>query len=263
MTKESVKSALARAYSTDAEPEFVSLAPNGRDEMWAIGKTAFVVPVVPSDAPPELEFALRVRRNALLTGQCDECGAVAGSQFETKIATLNVAGSLISHRRNCPAADDLALAQLDRYYTERRERTIQDALDAASRSTKNDLEEELAIRGREVVSSKSYEGWAQSLLDRKSNGQVVQMCDHLRASPAQTWTMLLGLDNWHCTECWNYLQYEIVGRRFSLGLTEEFTCDHCRRYVSELQPLVVRISNVVLRGGMCRRCAREARRAEN
>jgi len=254
VTKGLIKAALARAYSNGAEPTYVSIAPNGRDEMWAIGDMAFVVPVVPSDAPLELKFALRVRRNALLTGHCDECGAIVGTNFEAKLAEINIAGSLIPHRRNCPAADHLVRPQLEQYYASRSDESLVDALEVASQKTRNELEQQLTSRIE--LPKDTYGAWAQDLIDRKSNGEVVEMCDHLKVDLAQTWTMLLGLDKWHCDECWAYLQHEILERRFQLPMLEEHTCDYCSRYVADLQPLVVRVNNFVMRGGMCRRCAR-------
>jgi hypothetical protein len=261
VAKEATKAALARAYSNGDEPRYISVAPNGHDEMWGIGGMAFLVPIVPNDAPPELEFALRTRRNALLTGTCPECSAMVGTAFELTIENVNVAGTLIPHRRNCPAADHLVLPQLEQYWTAKRSESLSASLAAASKRTKQAIEHQ--IPDRTSLPKEKFEVWAQALLDRKSNGTVVTMCDHLRVSPAQTWNMLLGLDNWHCDECWTHLQYSIANEGFRLPMVDDFTCDYCSRYVADLQPLVVRISQFVLRGGLCRRCTEESGSSSN
>lgn len=259
MDRGAIKAALARAYSSGAEPAYLAVAPNGRDELWSIDSMAFVVPVVPNDAPPELEFALRVRRNALLTGQCDECGAVVDTDFESVVGGLSVAGSVIPHRRNCVAADSTAGPQIEEYYKKKQREPFRQALAAASQKTREEIDSRLT--DRIDLPSEEYSSWAQGLIDRKSNGEVVSTCDHLLAAPAQTWTMLLGLDRWHCDECWTYLQHRIYQGGPILSQIEEYTCDYCGRYVESLQPLVIRVSNFVMQGGMCRRCARDAETA--
>jgi hypothetical protein len=45
------KAALARAFSEGHSPAFVPITPSGQSELWQLGDVAFVVPVVPNDAP--------------------------------------------------------------------------------------------------------------------------------------------------------------------------------------------------------------------
>lgn len=69
------KAAMARAYASGEVPKLDSVSPDGLNETWTLGNVLFLLPVVPPDAPPELEYALRLRRDASLSGTCDECGA--------------------------------------------------------------------------------------------------------------------------------------------------------------------------------------------
>lgn len=66
VTTADVKGALAAAYASGQRPKFVAVAPDRRGEMWGLATVAFIVPIVPSDAPPELEYALRLRHEAFL-----------------------------------------------------------------------------------------------------------------------------------------------------------------------------------------------------
>jgi len=253
MPRSDLKGTLASAYSSDEEPKYVSLSPNGMSEMWAVGGVAFMIPAVPPDASLELQFALRARRNALLTGQCEECGAFFDPKTTDAVRGVGIAGAYVPHRANCAASDEAAEPLYVNYISDHSDQTVPEALDAASRRTREQLDSNM--RFRTELSVEIYEDWAQELLDRNLDRDVVAVCDHLGANVAQTWNMLLGYNRWYCDECWEYLAFDVARGRFATSMIEEFTCDYCRRYVSTLQLLVVRVGNFVLRGGMCRRCS--------
>lgn len=247
------KAQLARAYAAGEQPKLVAVMPAGRDEAWMLGGVLFLLPVVPNDAPPELEYALRLRRDASLTGTCENCGASFGIREGFPLeGSLRAMQAVVPHRGNCPAADGNVAPLHGAYYKSKDEMTWSENIDAASRRTKEKLEEALK---NAVTVEQTYEAeeWAKGVLDK--NLKLGKRCAHLGAQPAQTWNVLLDDGTFKCDECWAYLEREIVSGRFRLPLIDEFTCDKCRRYSSSLSPLVLRISNFVLRGGICRRCA--------
>jgi hypothetical protein len=116
-----LKAALADAYANGDEPKFVSVADNG-DELWSMGGAMFVLPAVPAGAPPELEYALRVRRDAVLSGTCEECNASLDAGPFGQLEGVEAVAAIIPHRRNCPASDGNLLPQLRRF-RENREST--------------------------------------------------------------------------------------------------------------------------------------------
>jgi hypothetical protein len=247
------KAALARAYAAGEEPRLVSVASSGRDEIWALGDVAFVLPVIPSDAPPELEYSLRLRREACLTGKCDQCNAAFGVQSSKKIGRGNLSEAFMPHRRNCPAHDDNVRPLLDSYYEEQEGKSLAEALQEASSRTKIKIEELLPASRVTVENTEERQEWAEALIDKLL--QEGDRCDHLKVRPAQTWNILLGTSKFQCDECYAYLQASVARGEWRLPFIEDNTCDHCRRYSSSLGPLVIRVSNFVLRGGVCRRCS--------
>lgn len=222
--------------------------------MWMLGNVAFVLPVIPPDASPELEYALRLRRETSLTGKCDQCGAAVGWKPGVALDGTTIAEAYIPHRRNCPAHDMNTEPLLRSYYEEQDNKPFGKALSDASARTKEKLEKRLLdpvlIKGNETE-----ESWAEGLLDGLLEKR--DQCEHLKTRPAQTWNILLGTTKFQCDECWAYFQASIANGTFRMSTVEEHTCDRCRRYVASLSPLVVRISNFVLHGGLCVKCARE------
>jgi hypothetical protein len=81
-------------------------------------------------------------------------------------------------------------------------------------------------------------------------------CAHLRARPIQpAFLMLLPPLAWRCRPCLG--EFAKAQRGTNLGLIEEFTCDHCRRYVrTQLTPTVVRQDLWTIILAVCHRCER-------
>jgi hypothetical protein len=69
------KATMARAYASGEVSKLDSVSPDGMNEIWTLGGVLFLLPAIPADAPPEVEYALSLRRDASLSGQCDMCGA--------------------------------------------------------------------------------------------------------------------------------------------------------------------------------------------
>src|SRR5688500_15351017 len=110
-----IKAAYAAAWSAGNKPKFVSLLPGSADEAWAIGSCLFVAPIVDPSAPPELQYALHLRREALLTGVCPDCGAVPDVMNLGEHGGLQVTAALFPHRLNCPGSDQVAGHRLRTY----------------------------------------------------------------------------------------------------------------------------------------------------
>ena len=249
------KAALARAYAASEQPQLAAVLPTGRDEIWTLGGVAFILPIVPSDASPELEYALRLRRDASLVGECENCRASFGiHKAHTSEVALGTIEGIIPHRGNCPAADENVAPLLDAHYEALDAATWSETITAASKRTKEKIDAE-NTRSILIPETPGTTEWAKEVLDKHL--ELQKRCMHLRTRPAQTWNVLLDDGSFKCDECWAYFEAEIASGRFQLGLIEEFTCDRCRRYSNSLQSLVLRISNFVLRGGLCQRCTKE------
>lgn len=245
------KGAMANAYGAGERPRFLSLAPNGHDELWGIGKVMFVLPTVPDDAPPHLEYALRTRRDALLSGICDNCGAVVDFQNLGTIEDVNFGPAIVPHRVTCPASDELTKEALDKFHQDQ----FRKAVDKTSRETVAKLE--TRVRNRVHIKGAATEEWALSLLDEKCKS--ASLCTHLSESPIQTWNMQLGELEWLCDQCWADYLGVVRTEGPQLSIVEDLTCDMCRRYCRSLEPLVLRLSQFVLMGGLCRRCAKRSK----
>ncbi|WP_162257948.1 hypothetical protein [Kitasatospora sp. Root187] len=224
--------------------------------MWAIGNAAFLIPAIPPNCPALLEYALRVRREATLTGKCEECSATAGS-WTFAGASDNVSHSEIRHRGNCPATDQNIGPQLAEHYDNERRKGLEDALVEASAKTRAKVESQVAEK--EVITNPTYETWANDFLDKTLNPRTHEICGHLLANPAQTWHLNTGDRKWRCDQCIPYFVDAVKSGTIQLSAVEEFTCDHCRRQELTLEPMVLRIGNYVIYGGLCRKCASESR----
>ncbi|MFE7056200.1 hypothetical protein ACFVAO_13390 [Streptomyces californicus] len=249
-----LKAALADAYANSAEPKFLSVAENG-DELWSMGSAMFVLPAVPAGAPPEMEYALRVRRAAVLSGTCDECNASLNADPFGRLEGVEAVAAIIPHRRNCPASDENLLPQLQRFREHRKSTSTEDIFAAASRATRLSVEAKTPLR--RMIRNRKFESWVRRLLDQKlaeSTGE----CGHLHVDPAQTWNILLGDTEWKCDQCWEYQGLEIIRGNSPISTQEDFTCDHCRTVKDELEPLILRVGTFVLHGGLCRTCSKRS-----
>jgi hypothetical protein len=79
---------------------FVGVTEGG--EMWVRGRVAFVVPVIPDGAAPELKDAIERRRRASLTGHC-LCGE--------RVRFTGGGRMILRHEVGCNASDQ-GLARL-------------------------------------------------------------------------------------------------------------------------------------------------------
>src|SRR5262249_36587436 len=140
------------------------------------------------------------------------------------------------------------------YYDDQATRLFDDSLRVASKNTKQKLEALLPDRIA-VEEKEEHIAWANRLVEDLLDKD--ERCGHLRTRPAQTWNVLLGTSMFHCDQCWAYFQASVANGLFRLSAIEEFTCDRCQRYSTSLVPLVVRVSNFALRGGVCKRCSGE------
>jgi hypothetical protein len=248
------KAAMARAYASGATPALDSVSPDGLNEIWKLGNSLFLLPAIPPDAPPELEYALRLRRDASLSGQCDGCGAAFDVESSDNMPASNVSSGLFPHRNNCLAADENIGPLLRLHYKSRRTSSLDEQLVAASRKTRAELEANLPNR-TDVRSTEEVNDQFTGLLDEKI-ATARSRCGHLDASPVQTWNIFLWNHTWRCDECMFRFAMEHRDRPL-LSPLEENTCDYCRRYSPiYLRPTISRISTFVLYGSACRRCAR-------
>ncbi|MFF4827096.1 hypothetical protein ACFY20_29545 [Streptomyces sp. NPDC001312] len=201
-----LKAALADAYAKGVEAKFVSVADNG-DEIWRMDSAMFVLPAVPAGAPPELEYALRVRRDAVLSGTCEECGASLDADPFGRLEGVEAATAIIAHRRNCPASDENLLPQLRRFREQRESASTDAIFAAASKATR--LSVEAKAPSRRMIRNRKFEMWGRRLLDQKL-AESTGKCGHLHVDPAQTWNILLGDTRWTCNQCWEYQGQEII-----------------------------------------------------
>lgn len=250
------KAAMARAYAGGDVPQLDSVSPDGMNEIWTLGHVLFLLPVVPPNAPPELEYALRLRRDASLSGQCDECGAACAVLPTENPQTENISAGLFSRRGNCLAADGNIYPLLSAYYQKRDNTSLDDRLAASSRQTEAKLLASLPDR-IDIPATSSINERFVKLLDEKI-ATAKKHCPHLDSDPVQTWHVFLWDDTWRCDEC----SFRFAAAHRSgpplLSPLEESTCDYCRRYSPTfLHQTVSRVGTFVLYGAACRRCARE------
>jgi hypothetical protein len=251
------KAAMARAYSSGKTPKLLSVSPSGNDELWAVDQVVFVVPAVPADAPPVLEYALRLRREATLVGECDQCGASFTAAPVEDIGDAVLSGGVFAHRGNCPAADENIAPLMEKYHRSHKNVRLQDQLQSAKNKTKEkavaNIPNRINIDMTDEVKAK-----ANNLLDKRLATAAIKACGHLKANPVQTWNLFLWDDGWRCDECNFRFLGAVHNGAYRLSGLEEQSCDFCRRYApTTLAPIVMRIDIYVIHGAMCRRCAKE------
>lgn len=257
MSVPDAKAAMARAYASGKEPTLKAVHPSGTDEVWELDGVAFVVPAIPADAPPLLEYALRLRRDATLSGSCERCGTTFDMAPQTESFPSNVSEGFFPHRNNCPAADENVLPLFEAYYKRHAESDPQDNLNAASRRTREQLKP-VFENGTEIKTSASVRERAEQFLDRKLQETKGRACPHIKAQPAQTWHINLWDDMWRCDECHLRFAESFRTGNSRLDPIEDHSCDYCRRYTPRtMQPMVMRMGIHVMYGAICRRCRGE------
>ncbi|MGW3993075.1 hypothetical protein ACWEF6_06255 [Amycolatopsis sp. NPDC004772] len=236
---------LAEAYATGEEPRYVSVS--GQGEFWAIGDVLVIVPPIPPGAEPQLEYALRLRRDAMLSGSCEGCGAVADVIAADGKDLHNF---VFDHRATCPAADENIAPLVDRFNESVNGKSLEDLFMAAVVRTRESMD--ITMAGMPKVEDEEFLAWGNRLLDAElSKGD---RCGHLIARPNQTWFLLLGSGHWLCNECQMRMAAKFKSGAWRLPYIEDNSCDVCRRLVSKLNPLVVRIDTFIMTGGACDRC---------
>jgi hypothetical protein len=255
MSLAEAKAAMARAYASGEVPKLDSVSPDGMNEIWTLGSVLFLLPVIPPDAPPDVEYALRLRRDASLSGQCDVCGAAFDVQHVEDFEDSSLSAGIFPHRGNCLAADENIYPLVNAYYEKRNKASNEEALAEASRRTK---EKALAALPNRVDISATGNMRERFLgyLDEKI-ATAKGRCPHLESAPAQTWHIFMWDDTWRCDECIVRFAIDYRQRPF-LSLIEDHSCDYCGRYSpTYLQQTLSRVGNFLLYGAACRRCARE------
>lgn len=256
MAEPDVRAAIAAAYSQGETPRLVSLLPSGRDEMWAIGDCAFVAPVVPPDASPDLEYAVRTRRDALLTGECDHCGATPEPSSVVGQGATTRAVALFAHRPNCPAADERVAPRLREHWAASDTRALPERMREASVRTGAEMRS--SLDDQEVIaSSPAAEEWFERRVEEMFAERARRTCPHIAAEPAQKWSAFIAEGIWYCGECWARVRESLMIDGPRLAFLEEHTCDVCRRYVRTMNPLIGRYDHLVLHGGICPACLRK------
>ncbi|MGH1561448.1 hypothetical protein [Mumia sp. DW29H23] len=224
------------------------------DEIWKLADVALVVPVVPPGAPPELEYALRLRRDTIIGGACPSCGAVLNVEaLEVDGQLIPTGAALFRHRPTCPANDRDAKRQLQAFLSAQTASSIETLYDAANKQTRELVEP--WTRHASKITSEDGVALTFQILDRLMPRNDGKLCPHLQEAPMQTWSCTIAEGVWRCEQCLAYHQQELLAHGSQLGTLEEHTCDLCRRYApSSLVPLVLRVNHCVMYGGACSRC---------
>lgn len=249
------KAALASVYSQGEEPRLVSVSDSGLDEAWAIGHTLFIVPAIPAGAPPLLEYALRVRRDATFTGSCSVCGATVGTVKSSTGTSAPLKHNSIPHRNNCPALDGNITPQLLQHYEDRSGQTLEQQLQSATKQTRLKMQS-MPMENKISIKNAGFEKWASQFIDERLKDSAA--CGHLKGDVAQTWNMSTGDRTWKCNECFAYYQDSVRKGEATLSYEEEYTCDRCRKFSPPLEPMMIRIDNFYIVGGMCSNCSSES-----
>jgi hypothetical protein len=249
------KAALARAYASGEAPKLDSVSPDGMNEIWILGSTLFLLPVIPDDAPPEVEYALLLRREASFTGQCDMCGAAFGVEPIEDFEASSLSAGTFPHRGNCLATDENILPLLSAYYEKRAEASLNEALGAASKRTQEKIDKNIPNKihvSPKGEMNKRFIGYVD-----KKIAAAKGHCAHLESDPVQTWNIAMWDDTWRCDECTGLFSIVYRQRPF-LDPIEDKSCDYCRRYSPNfLQQTITKLDTFVLYGAACKRCARE------
>jgi hypothetical protein len=252
------KAAMARAYASGQKPKLIEVSPSGDNELWSLDRVLFLLPVIPPGASPELEYALRLRRDASLAGCCDQCGATFTIDSVAGQEDPDVSAAFFPHRSNCLAADDNIIPLLEEHYNKHHSDDTEEILQAASRRTKEKLRDSLRDRRVDIRVTEELQARMEKVLDDKLAATAGRFCGHLKYNSAQTWNICLWDDFWRCDECHLRFAMTVQAGAFRLSADEEDTCDFCRRFAPmSLQPTVVRINLWVLYCAACRRCAKE------
>lgn len=249
------RAAMARAYASGETPKLDSVSPDGMNEIWTIGGVLFLLPVIPEDAPPEVEYALLLRREASFTGQCDMCGAAFDVEFVEDLEPGSLSAGVFRHRANCLAADNNIIPLVNAYYERRNEASLNEALAAASRRTQEKVLNRIPDRVDISPTGKLRERFIGYLDEKIATAKG--RCPHLISDPLQTWHIMMWDDNWRCDECAFVFSREYRRRPF-LDPIEDQSCDYCRRYSPTfLQQTISKVGTFLLYGAACRRCAQE------
>jgi hypothetical protein len=259
-----VKAAMAAAYAAGERPEFVSVMPDGFNEVWSLAGVALVVPIVDPDAPDRLQYALRLRRDTLMSGACPLCGATVDVQAVEQFDGVPAGTAFFPHTKRCPAEDSNVHRQVQEHLASRDVRSVRDWFDEANRQTrqriaawKENSNEIVTDEGRSRAEEILAAEFGPVLIPESG----VTVCQHLGRSPAQTWICLIGEGRWRCEQCWEYRAAEIAkgmqrGEPGPLNWVQDHTCDLCEKiFVDGLQPLLLRINHFVMHGAACRRCS--------
>lgn len=252
------KAALAGIYSQGKEPRLISVSDSGLDEAWAVGDALFIVPAIPPGASALLEYGLRVRREATFTGECSVCGAIVNLGTFGHSAKIPLTHSSIPHRNNCPALDENVTPLLRAHYEEQASRTMEQQLQRATIETRSKID--IAPKDRRLsIKNSAFEKWATDFVHARLDDSPA--CGHLKANVAQTWNMITGDRSWKCNECYAYYQEDVRKGEAPLSYQEEHTCDHCRKFAPPLEPMLIRIDNFFVMGGLCSACSAKSQQA--
>jgi hypothetical protein len=139
---------------------------------------------------------------------------------------------------------------------------LDDQLDAASAETRRLL---ARVGIGDATAGPAENFWAEALIDQMM-ARGTTACIHVKRRPTQPIFATAWERIWRCRRCEERhsrrgVEQLRAGSYHGLGFVEEHTCDRCRRYASELMPLVVRTGFMVLYAAICPRCARDAERA--
>lgn len=254
MSLADVKASLASTYASGATPRLLAVLPDGKEEMWELGPHCVVVPVVPPDASAPLEYALRLRRDALFSGLCEGCGASPHTKVLAEIDQRPLVSQAFPHKATCPGSDKSTKRLLEQHWQTRKGSTADVALQGASQSAREWLLERVGTNGismREAEGKPIAEGFLDKLLTASS-----PRCPHLISNPAQIWYVLIAEGAWRCRQCCAYFA-EKIRQGYRLPHIEDHTCDLCRRYAPRtIEPLMIRIGPFIMHGGTCARCTK-------
>ncbi|GLY27420.1 hypothetical protein [Kineosporia sp. NBRC 101731] len=249
MAMADVKASLAGAYAAGERPTFVSVLPSGYDEIWKMHGVMLVVPIVPPDAPTALQFALRLRRDALISGICENCEATFAIKIEAEVLDVPLAGLFFPHRITCPGNDASTKKMLQGY----RQAKHDEKFDLASAAASERLREDAGSNGVELDAAEFGDRIEQRIAELLS--PPVPVCEHLESDPDQVWSTFIAHADWKCDACWEQERQEVLRTGTKFDAIEEFTCDLCRRYAPKsIAKLVIRHGIFLLRGGACARC---------
>jgi hypothetical protein len=261
MVRAELKASLARAYAAGGRPEFITVMPDGLNEVWQLAGVALVMPVVPPQAPAGLQYALRLRRDTLTSGTCPNCGATPEVAPHDPVGDMPAGTALFNHAPRCSANDDRVMRQMKTYLEAREAQQPDEAVESANKQTRERI---APWKGSGVINTPRGEERALEILAQELYLRgAVNTCSHLALDPAQTWICLIGEGVWRCEQCYEYRGSEVLealrtGQSGPLNWVDDHTCDLCGKiFVHGLHPLVLRINQYVMHGAYCSSCAEE------